>query len=78
MLAGASAEMLEVTVIEVFTGSSCCGGLVWQTSSGRHISRAEIIRGIIDAAELTPTDLSEANSAEGIVAIFAAWRAGRR
>ena len=43
----------------------------------RAISRAEIIRGIIDAAELTRMDLSEANSAEGIVAMFAAWRTGR-
>ncbi len=41
----------------------------------RAISRAEIIRGIIDAAELTNMDLSEANSSERIVAMFAAWRA---
>ena len=40
----------------------------------RAISRAEIIRGIIDASELSRLDLSAAQSADDIVAMFAAWR----
>lgn len=44
----------------------------------RAVSRAEIIRGIIDAAVLSKMDFSEADSSEAIVAMYAAWRSGKR
>ena len=43
----------------------------------RSISRAEIIRGIIDAAQDSRVDLSKASSGAQIAEMFAAWRAGR-